>query len=176
MVPSGILRRVALARTNVSEKLSASFIRVTRFGELGTTLAVNSYRRTLRRNTKYAMAPRGFPAKDFPCGVETAIGILPEETAEEIRQETVRILKGSRQPKNNLTGAKRRVLRSFRANASLRVLPADKGNAAMVLGTSDYKKIATLPQEKAYTSKYDQRIPGHLGFMGCRRFTYLMCH
>jgi hypothetical protein len=35
----------------VSEELSASFIRVTRIGELGTTLAVTSNRRTLRRNT-----------------------------------------------------------------------------------------------------------------------------
>jgi hypothetical protein len=32
MASSGILRRVALARTDVSEELSASFIRVTRFG------------------------------------------------------------------------------------------------------------------------------------------------
>jgi hypothetical protein len=38
-------------RTDVSEGLSASFIRVTRIGELGTTLAVTSNRHTLRRNT-----------------------------------------------------------------------------------------------------------------------------
>jgi hypothetical protein len=43
---------VALVRTDVSEKLSASFIRVTRIGELGITLAVTSNRSTLRRNTK----------------------------------------------------------------------------------------------------------------------------
>jgi hypothetical protein len=41
-----MLRRVAL-RTGVSEELSASFVRVTRIGELGTTLAVTSNRRTL---------------------------------------------------------------------------------------------------------------------------------
>jgi hypothetical protein len=52
MAYSGMLRRVALVRIDVSEELSASFIRVTRLGELGTTLAVNSNRRTLRRNTK----------------------------------------------------------------------------------------------------------------------------
>jgi hypothetical protein len=40
MVFSGMLRRVALVRTDVSEELSASFIRVTRIGELGTTLEI----------------------------------------------------------------------------------------------------------------------------------------
>jgi hypothetical protein len=44
MASSGILRRVALVRTDVSEELSASFIRVTRIGELGTTPAVTSNR------------------------------------------------------------------------------------------------------------------------------------
>jgi hypothetical protein len=42
---------LALVRTDVSEELSASFIRMTRIGELGTTLAVTSNRRMLRRNT-----------------------------------------------------------------------------------------------------------------------------
>jgi hypothetical protein len=45
--------RVALLRTDVSEELSASFIRVARIGELGSTLAVTSNQRTLRRYTKY---------------------------------------------------------------------------------------------------------------------------
>jgi hypothetical protein len=38
MASSGLLRRVALAITDVSEELSASFIKVTRIGELGTTV------------------------------------------------------------------------------------------------------------------------------------------
>jgi hypothetical protein len=44
---SGMLRRVALVRTDVTEEHSASIIRVTRIGELGT-LAATSNRRTLR--------------------------------------------------------------------------------------------------------------------------------
>jgi hypothetical protein len=46
MASSVMLRRVALVRTDVSE---ASFIRVTRIGELGTTLAVTSNRRSVCR-------------------------------------------------------------------------------------------------------------------------------
>jgi hypothetical protein len=50
VMSSGMLRRVALVRTDVLEELSASFIRVTRIGEVGTSLTVTSNRRTLRRN------------------------------------------------------------------------------------------------------------------------------
>jgi hypothetical protein len=41
-----MLHRVALIRTYVFDELSTSFIRVTRIGVLGTTLAVISNRRT----------------------------------------------------------------------------------------------------------------------------------
>jgi hypothetical protein len=40
MAYSGMLRRVALVRTDVSEEFIASFIGVTRIGELGKTLAL----------------------------------------------------------------------------------------------------------------------------------------
>jgi hypothetical protein len=48
MVSPGMLRRVALVRTEVSEEFSASIVRVTKIDELGT-LAVTSNRRTLHR-------------------------------------------------------------------------------------------------------------------------------
>jgi hypothetical protein len=58
MPSSGMLRRMALVRIGVSEELSASIIRVTRIGELGTTLAVTSNQRTLRRNVNCILSHR----------------------------------------------------------------------------------------------------------------------
>jgi hypothetical protein len=51
MPSSGMLRRVALVKTDVSEEHTASIIRVTRISEL-RTLVVTNNRRTLGRNTK----------------------------------------------------------------------------------------------------------------------------
>jgi hypothetical protein len=42
MASSGMLRHVTLVRLDVSEVLSATFIRVTRIGEIGRKLAVTS--------------------------------------------------------------------------------------------------------------------------------------
>jgi hypothetical protein len=50
MASFGMLRCVTLVRTDVSEELSVSFMRVT-ISELGTTLAITSNWRTLQRNT-----------------------------------------------------------------------------------------------------------------------------
>jgi hypothetical protein len=47
---SGMLGRVALVRTDVSEEPSTSIIRVTRISELGTMLTVTGKQCMLRRN------------------------------------------------------------------------------------------------------------------------------
>jgi hypothetical protein len=47
MASSGMLRRVALVRTDVSEELSASIVRVTRISELGTTSGLTRNRQTV---------------------------------------------------------------------------------------------------------------------------------
>jgi hypothetical protein len=51
MPSSGRLCLVTLVRTDVSEERRVSIIRVTRIGELGITLTVTRYRRSLRRIT-----------------------------------------------------------------------------------------------------------------------------
>jgi hypothetical protein len=49
-----MLGRVSLLRTDVSEELGVSFIRVIRISELETTLALTSNRHTLQQHGRWA--------------------------------------------------------------------------------------------------------------------------
>jgi hypothetical protein len=76
---SGMLRRVALVRTDVSEELSASMIRMTRIGELGST-AVSSnkvFLRSMRRLLVTANIPSSpilvTLMKEAPGSSETSV-------------------------------------------------------------------------------------------------------
>jgi hypothetical protein len=79
MAFSGMLRRVALVRTDVSEELSVSII-MTTIGELGTTFAVTSNRRMLRRFTKV------FLMKEALISSETSV--LTRATRRNILEDT----------------------------------------------------------------------------------------
>jgi hypothetical protein len=68
---------VALVRTDVSEEPSASFIRVTRIGELGTTLAVTSNRREAHDVTSQKMTL--FIVTAVKTSNLTYINIVPED-------------------------------------------------------------------------------------------------
>jgi hypothetical protein len=76
MASSGMLRRVTLVRTDVSEELSASFIRVTSIGELRTALAVflRSVRRLLVTGSVLPSSPiLVILMKEELCSSETSV-------------------------------------------------------------------------------------------------------
>jgi hypothetical protein len=74
MVSSGMLHRVALVRTDVSDELSASFIRGTRIGELGTTLhAAKKYEVYLRSMRRLLQEPHGVTSQKTPFFIVIAV-------------------------------------------------------------------------------------------------------
>jgi hypothetical protein len=67
MASSRMLRHVALVRTDVSEELCASIIRVARIGELGTTLVVTSNRRCqIPPKRRFLQEPHGVTSQKTP--------------------------------------------------------------------------------------------------------------
>jgi hypothetical protein len=94
MVSSGMIRRVALERTDVSEEPGASFIRVTRIGEIGTTQAATSNRflRSVRRLLVAACVIPSSPIlvtlmKEAPGSSETSV--LSRATQRNIPEDAI---------------------------------------------------------------------------------------
>jgi len=72
----------------------------------------------LQKGLNYAVTPSTIPIEDILAGVEKAVQSLPVEMAEEARQETVRIIKSSSRPTDNLTRAERDALRALKKTIS----------------------------------------------------------
>jgi hypothetical protein len=94
MPSSGMLRRMALVRTDVSEELNASFISLTRICELGTTLTVTTNRllRSVRRLLVTASVVPSSPIlvtlmMEALCSSETAV--LTRGTRRNIPEDSI---------------------------------------------------------------------------------------
>jgi hypothetical protein len=97
----------------------------------------NAMSSLLQKGLNFTVTPRSTPIEDILAGVEKAVLFLLAEMAEEARQETVRIIKYSSWPRDNLRKTERAALKSLKHNVNLTILPADKGNATVVLNTSE---------------------------------------
>ena len=105
----------------------------------------------LQKGLNYAVTPRATPIEEILVGIEKAVRSLPVEKAEEARHESVSIIKTTTRTKDNLTKNERMALRTLKENTHLTILPADKGNATVILNTTDYKlKIASLLEDSTY--------------------------
>jgi hypothetical protein len=105
----------------------------------------------LSKGGNFAISPKMIPVEDIISSIEAAIQTLPETTAEEIRTESSRILKRVRKIDNNLTTQERQAIRDLNDDEYIIILPADKGNATVVMKLEDYKmKILDLLDPTIY--------------------------
>jgi hypothetical protein len=89
--------------------------------------------------------------KDLISGIEQAIHHLPTDTEEEIRRETSRIIRHAKPQKNNTPRVEREALLALRNDDSVTIHPADKGNATVILSSTDYNsKIRALLDDPVY--------------------------
>ena len=105
----------------------------------------------LSKGFNFAIAPARIPTEEIICGVEASITYLNKNEAETVRQEVTRVLRTARPPKKNLSTEERQALKSLRDNKNIIILPADKGNATVVMDVEEYNnKIQTLLRDPAY--------------------------
>ena len=77
---------------------------------------------------------------------------LGEEDAEDLRGRVCGILRHAKPPKDNLTKEQRKALKELRSLENEVILPADKGNATMVITRGDYYRMMKGMQDKtSYT-------------------------
>ncbi|XP_046400869.1 uncharacterized protein LOC124167115 [Ischnura elegans] len=109
----------------------------------------------LSKGLNFAPAPRNIPFGDIIGGVEEAIRKLPSDAAEEVRSDISHVLKNAVLPKANFSKNERNALNSLRRKTSIVVLPADKGNATVLMKSDDYReKVLELLSGSTY-----RRIP-----------------
>ena len=105
----------------------------------------------LAKEGNYAVTPKEIPKEQIIANIETAIRTLPEEQAVTIRTETSCILRKAKPPKRNLTNKEFRALKDLNTDENILILPADKGNATVVMNTTDYEyKIEELLDPSTY--------------------------
>ncbi|KAJ0170974.1 hypothetical protein K1T71_013746 [Dendrolimus kikuchii] len=110
----------------------------------------------LEKGLNYAITPRKIPFENIICNVEECLvrNSMQKEDAEAIRQDISSVLRRSRLPKPNLTRAEYIALKNIRNKPEITVLRADKGNATVVMDTSDYNsKIQDLLSDESTYKK-----------------------
>ncbi|XP_060527544.1 uncharacterized protein LOC132702783 [Cylas formicarius] len=108
-------------------------------------------RAVLTKGGNFAITPRHIPIEEIISSTEAAIKNLPDQNAEEIRIETANILRKAKPPKTNLTRSEGLALRSLNTDEGIIILPADKGNATVLLKTEEYeRKIEELLDPGSY--------------------------
>ena len=105
----------------------------------------------LKLGLNYTPAPAKLPVMDIMVAVEEGARQLDDEDAEDLRGRVCGILRHVRKPKDNLTKGQREALKELRGMKDKVFLPADKGNATVVMRKEDYKaKMRELIESTTY--------------------------
>ena len=103
----------------------------------GKTLT-SSQEELLKLGLNFAPVPTKYLLQDTIAGVEEAARQLPKDDATDLRSQVCGILRSSKLPKDNIMREHRSALKEMRGWTEEVILPADKGNATVVMTRSDY--------------------------------------
>ena len=90
------------------------------------------------QGTEFCTSPIRVPVIDTIAAVEAGARQLKEEDTEDLRGRVCGILRRAKPPKDNLTKEQRKALKELKDLEDEVILPADKGNATVVMRRKDY--------------------------------------
>jgi len=111
----------------------------------------NAEERVLNLGLNFTPVPRKIPYMDIAAAVEGVARKMNHEEASELRGSVCSILKRARLPHPNLTKEERKALKDLKQENGITILPADKGNATVVLDAEAYEqKVRNLLEDTIY--------------------------
>lgn len=106
----------------------------------------------LSKGLNFAATQHTVNILDFITGIESAVPQLSEETADRFRCEASVALSNIKPAKPNISKNEHLAIKKLKNDDNIKILPADKGNATVVLNTRDYNnKVAEVLKVGKYT-------------------------
>ena len=108
-------------------------------------------KKVLAPGLNYAVTPKSIPTHNIIATTEATAKQLDTTTAEKLRAGVSNILQSSKAPRSNLPTHLCKATKELRNEQDIIILPADKGNATVVMDRKDYVgKINEMLKDKAY--------------------------
>ncbi len=104
----------------------------------------DAQKRVLAKGMKFAPAPKSIPTKEIVTNVESGLRGVAQQAADEARVQIVNLLKRAKPPPRNITWEEESAIRALKSDPDLIILPADKGNAIVILDREEYKKVESM--------------------------------
>ena len=99
----------------------------------------------------FAVTPKQIPTFKIVAATEATASQLDGETAQLLRHRVSSILSTAKPPKSNLSRQLQKAVKNLREDRDIVILPADKGNATVILDQTDYAaKMEHLLEDRAY--------------------------
>ena len=103
----------------------------------------------------YAPVTTKFPLQDTIASVEEVAKQLPKDDADDLRGRVCGILRSARLPKVNLRKDHRKALKELRSLEDEVILPANKGNATVVMRSDYDEKMRGMLDDTTYKKLKD---------------------
>jgi len=108
----------------------------------------------LARGLNYAVAPMKLPVKEIVTGLECAANFVDSASRSDFRSELALALRSANKPERNMTNSEHLAIKALRCDPNIVVLPADKGNATVVMDRKEYE--TKLESILADSSKFEK--------------------